>query len=229
VCNHLQYWSVRLHERLNRRSSDENPSAVVESYTSIHIIILNALTLRAPGCFLALEQIVRGLQARIPHRIGFMRLQVVVHKSLVHACINPVELTMHPSFPASICCSQHPELSSHLQDVRNNLPGLFNTSRSNISDSSFQCSALKSSSIRCVVRYCGVHFLCANAFLRYTRTEHPCSLDSDTEDAETPPNPAPPFARGIGTDLEKGRNHDSLMFECFFQSSNMSYYSQLSA
>lgn len=35
------------------------------------------------------------------HWVDFMPLQLIVHKGPVHTFINPVELTMHPSFSAS--------------------------------------------------------------------------------------------------------------------------------
>jgi len=52
-----------------------------------------------------------------------------------------------------------------------------------------------------VVRYCGVHLVCANAFGGTQRLEHPCPVSSDTEDAiSSREYDLPLFARETQTD-----------------------------
>ena len=52
-----------------------------------------------------------------------------------------------------------------------------------------------------VVRYCGVHLVCANAFGGTQRLGHPCPVSSDTEDAICYcKDDLTPFARETQTD-----------------------------
>lgn len=71
------------------------------------------------------------------------------------------------------------------------LIGLYHFNSSTLESSTLECfnhppfpgRLVHDPDVLTVVRYCGVHLVCANAFGGTQRLEHPCPVSSDTEDA----------------------------------------------